>query len=111
MICISYISQQCLYYKISFDIRTIDTPYLDGIRTHWGKVKSVNRPPLYLQATTAGSLIHLFLDDFLYSLSKNSSFVKKIIPFSSIGHVEEHKRKKFEATYIKLKLFYNFFIF
>ena len=33
----------------------IDTPYLDGIRTHRGKVKSVIRPPFYLQATMAGS--------------------------------------------------------
>ena len=32
----------------------INTPYLEGIQTHWGKVKSVIRPPIYLQATTAG---------------------------------------------------------
>ena len=41
--------------------KMIGTPYLDGIRTHRGKVKSVIRPPLYLQATTAGlseSLVH-----------------------------------------------------
>ena len=33
---------------------TIDTPYLDGIWTHRGRVSSVIRPALYLQATTAG---------------------------------------------------------
>ena len=32
----------------------IDTPYLDGIQTHRGRVSSVIRPALYLQATTAG---------------------------------------------------------
>ena len=32
----------------------IDTPFLDGIRTHQGKVKSVIKPPLYLQAAMPG---------------------------------------------------------
>ena len=34
--------------------------YLDGIRTHRGRVSSVIRPALYLQATTAGSTVGLF---------------------------------------------------
>ena len=38
---------------------TINTPYLDGIRTHRGRVSSVIRPALYLQATTAGLSLEL----------------------------------------------------
>ena len=37
----------------------LQTPYLDGIRTHRGRVKSVIRPPLNLQATMAVFLWHI----------------------------------------------------
>ena len=44
----------------------IDTPYLDRIRTHRGRVKSVIRPPLYLQATMAECPFRLFLAKIIY---------------------------------------------
>ena len=44
----------------------IDIPYLDGIRTHQSRVKTVISPRLYLQATTAGSYFLLFPQDLLH---------------------------------------------
>ena len=41
---------------------------LTEFRTHQGKVKSDNRPPLYLQATTAGLYIFFFSKDIFLSL-------------------------------------------
>ena len=52
--------------NIYFCLWTINAPYLDGIRTHRGKVKSVIRPPLYLQATTAGFFIILLAPFLLW---------------------------------------------
>ena len=36
-----------------------DKSYLEGIRTHQSRVKTVISPCLYLQATTAGFLFHI----------------------------------------------------
>ena len=45
--------------KAAEKIETIETPYLDGIRTHRSRAKTVISPRLYLQATTAGLLAAL----------------------------------------------------
>ena len=43
---------------------TIDTPYLDGIRTHRSRVTPLMKQALYLQATTAGSLNYIYWNIF-----------------------------------------------